>query len=277
MTIRMLRTEDRPQAQAMWQEIFEEEPAFTQWYFAHRFHPEYSFGAFENGALISMTLGRPTYIRAEGRDQKALLVAGVSTLPAYRGRGLMRELMTRLIDNAKANGFACCYLHPVSETLYASLGFRNGADILRVSSDEAAAQASIRIEEGAVIADLLSVYHAAMETHDGMQLRDETEFTAVLSDYASDNAKTWIAYDGKTPVGYLCGNDSGMVFELLAQNEAAYAALLKHIEREAGKTVHALIPVDSGLRGERLHSMQYLVFDNAFALPLKNGYCRIAY
>ena len=105
----------------------------------------------------------------------------------------------------------------------------------------------------------------------------ETEFAAVLSDYASDNAKTWIAYDGKTPVGYLCGNDSGMVFELLAQNEAGYAALLKHIERDAGKTVHALIPTDSGLSGERLHSMQYLVFDNAFALPLKNGYCRIAY
>ena len=58
---------------------------------------------------------------------------------------------------------------------------------------------------------------------------------------------------------------------------AEKSALLKHIERDAGKTVHALVPTDSGLRGERLYSMQYLVFDNAFALPLKNGYCRIAY
>lgn len=277
MTIRRMLPSDRAAAQKMWQEIFEEKPAFAAYYFENRFYPQYSFGAFENDALIAMTLGRPTVIRAENREHKALLVAGVSTLERYRGRGLMHALMTRLIDNAKESGFSCCYLHPVSESLYASLGFQNGTYARIVRSCKERAHKPFALKEGTRWNDLLSVYQTLYLTHDGMQKRDETECKTVFADYATDGAETLIAYAENRPVGYICYSETGEVFELFALCSPAYAFLLDKAAEHTGRELKASAPTDCGMEGERVYSMQYLVFDDAFRLPLRNGFCRLAY
>lgn len=277
MIMRKLNAGDRTQAEVTWREVFEEPRAFTEYYFNVRFYPEHSFGAFDGDRLIAMTLGRPTVIRAEGRDLPALLIAGVSTQPEYRGRGLMHDLVSRQIAHAKENGFACCYLHPVSETLYASLGFRNGTDALIIRSDPNRVHSSFKWKENASNRDLLSVYNALLLSHDGMQLRDEAELTAVFSDYATDHAQTLAVYSGSQPMGYVCYSQEGSVFELFALSESAYETLLDEAAKRAGRELKAIVPVDCGVIGERVYSMQYLVFNDAFQLPLKNGFCRLAY
>ena len=277
MTIRMLKSTDRSAAQTMWQEIFEESPAFSAYYFANRFHPEHSFGAFEDDTLIAMTLGRPTVVRIENRELPALLVAGVSTLPDYRGRGLMHTLMTQLIAHAREAGFACCYLHPVSESLYASLGFQNGTDALFVQSDETRTHKPFDLSEQLDTSALLSVYHAVQQTHDGLELRDEAEFHLVFGDYAIDQAKVLLALSENHPVGYIIYCDDGFVYELFALSPNAYAFLLNEAAERAGTKLKAIVPTDCGLAGERVYSMQYLVFNDAFRLPLHNGFCRLAY
>ena len=65
--------------------------------------------------------------------------------------------------------------------------------------------------------------------------------------------------------------------ELLALSPDAYAFLLDLAAGRIGKPLKAIVPVDCGLPGEQVYSMQYLVFDNAFSLPLKNGFCRLSY
>ena len=277
MTVRKLNAGDRSQAEVTWREVFEEPRAFTEYYFNERFYPEHSFGAFDGDRLIAMTLGRPTMIRAEGRSLPALLIAGVSTQPAYRGRGLMHDLVSRQIAHAKENGFACCYLHPVSESLYASLGFRNGTDALIVRSDPNRAHDPFEWKENASNRDLLFVYDALLQSHDGMQLRDERELTAVFSDYATEQAQTLAVYSESQPMGYVCYSREGSVFELFALCSSAYEALLDKASKRVGRELKAIVPVDCGVIGERVYSMQYLVFNNAFQLPLKNGFCRLAY
>lgn len=277
MTVRKLMESDRTQAEAQWRDIFEESPAFAAYYFENRFHPAYSFGAFEGDRLIAMALGRPTQIAVGGKSHKALLVAGVSTIPAYRRQGLMHRLMTHLVDNARDSGFSCCYLHPVTETLYASLGFRNGTDALIIRSDGARKHKAFDLRDGVVCGDMQSVYGALLAVHDGMQIRDEREFRTVFADYATENAKTVIAYAENRPVGYICYSDEGTVFELLAHCAPAYAALLDEAAKRAGKELKAIVPTNCGVDGERHYSMQYLVFKDAFGLPLKNGFCRLAY
>ncbi len=276
MIVRKMTQSDAPQAEAMWRDIFEEDPAFTAYYFKKRFHPEHSFGAFEDDRLVAMAQGRPTEIRVEGKPRAAMLVAGVSTLPEYRGRGLMHQLMTLLIDHAKNGGFSCCYLHPVSETLYASLGFQNGTDAKIIRSDDTRGHKPFDLKEGFSARDMLSVYHAVQQTHDGMQMRDEEELSIVYADYATDGVKTLIAYAERRPVGYICYGESG-VFELFALCAPAYAFLLDEAAKRAGKALDAIVPTDCGANGERVYSMQYLVFNDAFSLPLHNGFCRLAY
>lgn len=277
MTIRKLTAEDRARAQALWLHIFRDSPAFTAYYFDNRFFPEHSFGAFDGEDLVAMVLGRPTRIFVNGAFFDALLISGVSTLLRYRRKGLMRRLMTLLLDHAKDSGFACCYLHPVEESIYHSLGFQNGTDARIIRSDTARAHNAFELREGTAWDDLLTVYQAVLLTHDGMQQRDAEEFRTVFSDYATENARTLIAYAKHEPDGYIVFNGEGDVSELLALRPSAYAFLLDEAAKRAGQELTAAVPADCELSGERVYSMQYLVFDDAFSLPLKNGFCQVPY
>lgn len=261
----------------MWIEIFEESPAFAAYYFDCRFHPEHSFGAFDGDRLVAMAQGRPTEIFVEEKTVPAMLVAGVSTLPAYRKQGLMHRLMKMLIDHAKNSGFSCCYLHPVTESLYRSLGFQNGTDALIIRSDAMRVHEPFELVEKFDAHDMLSVYDTLQQTHDGMQLRDETELLTVFADYKTDDAKVMIVYTEGRPVGYICYSDAGTVYELMALRTSAYAFLLDEAAKRTGREMKAIVPIDCGIAGKQLYSMQYLVFNDAFRLPLKNGFCRLAY
>ena len=277
MILRRLSPSDRAQAEALWRDIFRDTPAFAAYYFEKRFHPEYSFGAFRKDRLVAMALGRPTEIFVNGKVRSALLVAGVSTLPEYRKQGLMRRLMTRLTEAAKECGFACCYLHPVTETLYASLGFRNGTDAWMIRSDSKREHRPFSLKEGTDWSDMLAVYDRLLSTHNGMQLRDEGELKTVYADYATDGVKTLIVYADDRPIGYICYSDAGTVFELMALCAPAYMFLLDEAAKRLGTELKALVPTDCGVPGERMYSMQYLVFNDAFELPLHNGFCQLAY
>lgn len=277
MILRKMTPSDRTQAATMWRLIFEDSEAFTDWYFAERFRPEHSFGAFDGGRMIAMTIGRATQIRVEGRTHHALLISGVSTLPEYRGRRLMHRLVQMQTDHARDAGFVCCYLHPVAESLYTSLGFENGTDILSVRSDASRTHNAFTLKEGNLWGDLLTVYNSLTETHDGMQLRDEHEIKLVFADYSMDHGQTLIAYAENRPKGYICYSADGTVFELIARCTHAYEILLDEAAKRVGKELKAAAPIDCGVEGERLYSMQYLVFDNAFKLPLQNGFCQGLY
>lgn len=277
MTVRRLTHADRAQAEAMWREIFGDSEAFTAWYFSNRFSPVHSFGAFDGVRLVAMTLGRSTRIRVEDGVHDALLISGVSTLAGYRGRGLMHKLVSMQTEHAKNAGFSCCYLHPVRESLYASLGFRPGTDALRIESDAARTHKPFTLRDGVDLQAMCAVYDTLLLTHDGMQVRDEAEWNAVLNDYATDGGKTVVAYAENRPVGYICCLADGTVSELFALCPNAYAALIDTAAARLGQSLKATVPTDCDLMGERVYGMQYLVFDGAFSLPLKNGFCRLAY
>ena len=110
-----------------------------------------------------------------------------------------------------------------------------------------------------------------------MEVRDEAELNLVFADYAIDGAKVMIAYAQDRPFGYIVCCDDGFVYELMALSTPCYAFLLDEAARRAGKEIKAIVPTDCDLPGERVYSMQYLVFHDAFSLPLKNGFCRLAY
>ena len=268
---------DREEAAALWREIFGDSEAFTNWFFQERFCPEYSCAAYHEGRIVAMTLGRPTEILVEGKVHKALLISGVSTRPEYRKRGLMNLTMHLQIHYARKSGFSCCYLYPNIETLYASLGFRNGTDALVIRSDANRWHAPFSLREGAEIPAMRAVYDAICKSHDGMQIRDDAEFAAILRDYACDGGTCAVAYDGETPVGYICTLADGTVSELFALCPDAYAFLLDTAAARFGRSLEANAPSDCGLAGKRVYGMHYLVFNDAFSLPLKNGYCATPY
>ena len=277
MNLRSMRPTDRDGAAALWLLTFGDSEAFTDWYFRERFDPVHSFAAFDGEALIAMTLGRGTKIVAEGKTHDALLISGVATRPEFRGRGLMHRLVRMQTEHAKNAGFACCYLHPVSESLYAALGFETGTDALLIASDADRTHEPLTLREGWDLSAMRTVYDALLYTHDGMQLRDEAEWNALKSDYAADGFCSMIAEGEDHLAGYLCCLYDGTVAELFAHTAPVYAALLDAAAARLNRPLQAIVPTDCGIAGERVYSMQYRIFDDAFRLPLKNGFCRLSY
>ncbi len=277
MILRRMQYADRAQAAKLWFDIFGDTEAFTAWYFGERFSPDESFAAFDGERLVAMTLGRGTEIRVEGKTHKALLISGVSTLPDYRGNGLMHRLVSMQIEDAKQKGYACCYLHPVAESLYAKLGFQNGTYASLVQSDPNRTHAPYTIRVGTDAETMRTVYDSLLVRYNGMQLRDKAEIEALLRDYGADGFTMLTAYENGEPVGYCIALNDGTVSELFAFSPDAYAALLDEAARRAGTELTAIAPTDCGLIGERVYSMQYLVFNDAFRLPLQNGFCRLSY
>ena len=277
MIVRRMTQEDREDGVKIWRAVFGDSEAFTEWYFRERFCPAFSYAAFDGTRMAAMTLGRPTVIRAENRLHDALLISGVSTVPEYRQKGLMHTLVSMQTETAKAQGFSCCCLHPVSETLYTSLGFRNGTHTRLITSCAKRRHLPFSIREGIDLFAMRTVYDALLSTHDGMQIRDDAELCALLRDYGADGYRMFTAYAEDRPQGYLIVLGGGAVAELLALCSSAYEALIDTAACLLETELKTVVPADCGTDGELVYGMQYLVFENAFELPLKNGFCQLTY
>lgn len=277
MTVRQMTVKDRPAAANLWLTIFGDTESFTDWYFTDRFCPEYSFAVFDADRMIAMTLGRPSLIRVGGVNRNALLISGVCTVPQYRGQGLMHKVMEKQIAYAKESGFACCFLYPVSEGLYASLGFQNGTDMMVIESGNQPDAHSFFVREGIDLPAMRAVYNAMLKTHDGMVVRDEQEISLLLKDFSADGYRMLTAYSENQPQGYLILLSDGTVSELLALCPDAYKTLLNEAAKFAGTKLKTGVPTDCGVAGTLHYGTQYLIFNDAFRLPLKNGFCRLVY
>ena len=70
--IRQLTPADLSQAREVWESSFNDQPAFLDWYFRDRFHPEEGLGVFagdqgKDAPLLSGLHLAPYYFRRRGR------------------------------------------------------------------------------------------------------------------------------------------------------------------------------------------------------------------
>ncbi len=77
----------------------------------------------------AQVLGGGGFAPLEGGDPDTCELRKMYFLPALRGRGFGRRLLARLLDRARAAGFARCYLETLSgmdraRRLYEAFGFR---------------------------------------------------------------------------------------------------------------------------------------------------------
>lgn len=77
------------------------------------------WAVFENGWMVSILTTTPM----EFGMGKSIGIAGVATLPAYRGRGLSQQLLELVLGEAEAAGEAMAMLFAHETTLYSRVGF----------------------------------------------------------------------------------------------------------------------------------------------------------
>ncbi|SHK84962.1 mycothiol synthase [Pseudonocardia thermophila] len=86
---------------------------------AAAFRPAHSAVACADGEIVAYVLGYEYPSPGPGRE---LYVGTVGTLPAWRGRGLARALLTHVLQSAQAAGFATSVLTVDSQNATGALG-----------------------------------------------------------------------------------------------------------------------------------------------------------
>ena len=91
MEIRPLTPHDMGQARALWEECFEDLPAFLDWYFQTRFRPADGLGIFQDGQLVCDLHLSPCRIKIRQQSYPSAYLIALATAPAHRRLGLAKN------------------------------------------------------------------------------------------------------------------------------------------------------------------------------------------
>lgn len=145
-------------------------------------HPAYErWGSFVEGRLAATATRKPYASWFRGREVPTCGVGGVAVAPELRGRGLLRPLMERLHEDARAQGDVIATLFASAPGIYASLGYRTvGAmDTIEVEASTLhrfERRHDLRRADEADLPTLRRIYAEWARRHDGPLTRTSVEF-----------------------------------------------------------------------------------------------------
>jgi len=84
---------------------------------------DWTWGAFENGKMVSRIVEIPYVMRFDGCDAKMSGIGGVATLPESRRGSRIRKIFEALLRDAYANGVVFSCLAPFSYAFYRQFGY----------------------------------------------------------------------------------------------------------------------------------------------------------
>ncbi len=118
-TIRLWRTEDRPQLKALWQTAFGDSDKYIESFFSRFLKPGACVAADMGGAVVSAMYILPGQTLYPHRKNmlSASYVYALATLPEHRGRGIGTAVYRAASDAALQNADAACVL-PAEAELY---------------------------------------------------------------------------------------------------------------------------------------------------------------
>lgn len=112
-----MRAKQLSDAEQLWRNCFDDSDDFVRFYFEHIARTEEIYLHYEEGEAVAH-IHAPHYKLRDGVGQ-AYYISGACTQEAYRGRGIMHELMVRVMRAEYARGCVAALLIPASEPLRA--------------------------------------------------------------------------------------------------------------------------------------------------------------
>lgn len=121
-------TDIKSKMMKLWKDTFHDSDAYITLIFEEYFNPKYIEYHEENGQIISGLIGIPYFFGNKNNKIKGLYLCGLATKEEYRHKGIMNNLMNKINDKAKNEGFALSFLIPSSDILriyYQDKGYVN--------------------------------------------------------------------------------------------------------------------------------------------------------
>jgi hypothetical protein len=230
-TIRALTGADKREAKDIWELRFHDSLSFTDWFFSERFAPETSFCAVEDGRIISIAHGSPMELRIRNVTFPAMMISGVATLSGYEGRGLMKRVMFRLLENCKELTIPLAFHTPSHFSIYRTIGEFPCADALSYTCKDSPNVEPVW-DEVPSAAELLSVYDRASACYSGCVVRTEAFMQKRIHDLLRDGGVCLTHASDGVLDGYLFAAPDGEAYaseEAFAVSQEVYAALVSRL------------------------------------------------
>jgi predicted acetyltransferase len=153
------------------------------------------FCAMEDDRFVATSGSFSVHLSVPGGDMAAGAITWVTVLPSHRRRGIMREMMRRMIDDGRRHGDPIAILWAAEGAIYQRFGFGLGSYSVCLESEIKAfafaqdhpIEGSFRllpVGEGREIVD--PVYQAARAQRSGFLSRPPEWWTGILPDVEKD-------------------------------------------------------------------------------------------
>lgn len=193
MQIRKLESEEHIKTKALYKEVFAaDSEGFVDYYYTERIKDNQIYVMEDHGEIIGMLHLNPYTLKVNGMDKETNYIVAVATKEEYRKRGIMKELLTKALQDMYAAHETFTFLMPAAESIYLPYDFRTvyeqnhtyydvehegkGYDIQELKEEEC--------EELAV-----SMNHFLGANYQVYAYRNKEYFERLKKEYESDGAK----------------------------------------------------------------------------------------
>lgn len=251
--IRSLTPSDKADAAALWKQIFGDSDGFIDWFFAERYCPDQSVCLEIDGRIASMMQGCPMTIALRGKPVRAMMISGVSTLPEYRGRGLMHRVMGEMMQVARRNDCLAVFDKPQNLPTFFSLGHLPCTDTLHFVSD--ADTENPAWSDSFDIPALTDCYRESTKHYSGCVIRSEAEMALKMRDYRSDGGRILTVSDAMGIEAYCVGfmEEEGVrCEEVLSRSADGYRRILSLLPRGTRAKLPPDVPAAGAVRPQNV-------------------------
>lgn len=185
------RQEDLGELREIWKICFpEEDPGFLEFYAKNRWTPESCYVEKEDGRIVSVLCRQKHSIMFNGKVLSVSMISGVATLPEYRSRGCMHDLM-RTVTDACEHSELLTFLRTEDPSLYEPFGFRSSfrrnAYMIRRRDLKRVSPFGVAYDVRAL--DMLKVYSAYIRRFNGFYARDLKDFITYKKEIVQTGGK----------------------------------------------------------------------------------------
>ena len=198
-------SEQTNEIRKLWLTCFpKEDPRYIDYYFKNIYTPENCYVNVVDNKVVSALMRNPHALMFNGRVLQASMIIGVATLPQYRKKGYMKELMNVVLD-ACEHSELITMIQAEDPAIYEQFGFRTvyrrqdytieRKDVKRITNFGCAYEPTP--------IDLLKVYSAFIRRFNGFYPRDLEYFKRYKKEITAVGGKIVAYYDSKDQIrGY---------------------------------------------------------------------------
>ncbi|WP_455586974.1 GNAT family N-acetyltransferase [Bacteroides sp.] len=232
----------KEKVKALWRLCFDDSEEFINMYFRLRYNNEVNIAIKSGDEIISALQMLPYPMTFCGKTIQTSYISGACTHPDYRGKGVMRELLSQAFSRMTRNGIALSTLIPAEPWLfdyYARMGY---APVFRYSKKKVSEPYS---PTPGIFVKKMTNEHEEVYQYLNRKMSERpcciqhtpTDFKVILADLKISEGILYVAIEKEKIAGIaiVYPQKHGLeINELFAETKEIEEALLCQIQQEAG-------------------------------------------